>query len=162
MDSLNELIELYIGHNTSLSHSGLEIVRDFDPEMPKIFPDIHHFERDALTSDIMHMIIELSGEQADAKMFYDGSMTKLRYGTVFVSGIQYLVMDHDGKQIPADTLAKLNRTLSAIGAGKRINTMGRGGNYRAAWHLVDYGGRISMENRSSEYSVCTTVGIPLQ
>lgn len=161
MESLNELIELYIGNNATLARSGLEIVTDFDPEMPKIYPESNHWYRDAITSDIVLMIIELSGEQIDAKMF-DNSITKIRYGTVFVDGIQYLVIDHDGKQIPTDTLAKLNRTLNAIGSGKKINTMGRGGNYRAAWHLVDYGGRISIENTSGEYHVSTTVEIPLK
>ncbi|HLD18889.1 MAG TPA: hypothetical protein VJB90_02675 [Candidatus Nanoarchaeia archaeon] len=160
MESLNELIDLYLRSNTSLFLSGLDIVTDFDPTMPKIYPDINHFERDALTSDIMHLIIELSGEQADAKM-NDRSMTKLRYGTVFVDGIQYLVIDHDGNQIPADALTKLNRILSAIGAGEKISTLGRGGNYRAAYHLVDYGGSISIENTSGEYHVSTTVEIPL-
>ncbi|MBI3032892.1 hypothetical protein HYY69_05425 [Candidatus Woesearchaeota archaeon] len=162
--SLNDIIYYHVlaGHR-SFESRGLEVEFDFDPDMPSIYckdttHDLYH-----ATRDLSHMLQELTGEQLDAKIV-DRSITKLRYSTLFVDGIQVIIIEHNGKPIPDDTVVKLNRQLDEIYRTRAtVNPGGRGGNRRAAIQITSYDGKIYIQNYPTwKYSVDTTIEIPVK
>ncbi|MBI2139051.1 hypothetical protein HYU13_05660 [Candidatus Woesearchaeota archaeon] len=161
MISINEIIEFHL-QRRSLVHSdwGIRVVTDFDPQMPKIHPDISKEMLDSYP--LFGMLRELSGEQTDTRA-RDESMTVLRYSTLFDGNLQYITIDHNGKLIPVETLDELNRQLREIHKNREtVNPRGRGGNKRAAIKISELGGRIYLENyQAGDYHVGTTIEIPV-
>jgi len=156
MESLNDTIRWHIKTQDAYFQSkGLEVELDLDPDMPKIYPD---FILEG-GSYLMQMLAELSQEQFDAQIF-DKSLTKLRYSTLHVDNTQIVIIDHNGKPIPKDTLSKLNGELTLVGNGK--HRQGRvTGNVRAALQVYKGGGKIYYENHPNwEYKVEVMVQLP--
>ena len=161
MESLNDIVrrhvERYGKTNPYLSSFGVEIEFDFDPDMPAIYPD---WTSDDAPIYLSSMLAELTNEHTD--LIVDRNIfTKLRYGTLFVDNTQVIIIDHNGKHIPYETLSVLNGKLDRV-AETGHAPYGRGGNQRAASKIQPYGGRISVENRDGEYKVSTTVVIPIK
>lgn len=156
MKSLNKILEdLILGNKGYYDHYGITLEFDFDPDMPEIYPD---WQEQKSYRYILKMINELAGEQVDARL-RDSSLTKLRFGTLYVDGKQVIIIDHNGKMIPEDVLSTLNSKLDLICATREtVNPGGRGGNLRAAIQISDHGGRINIRNFPyREYKVETTV-----
>ena len=155
MESLNEIITRFVDARSYLFKSkNIEVKLDFDPHMPQVY-------RFGTPDYLLKMLLELTGEQLDAAIF-DRSLTQLRYGTLCIKGAQIVVIEHNGKPLPSETIAQLNRQLDQISQNREtVNPGGRGGNRRAAIQISPFGGRISLENHPDrEYKVETTVEIP--
>jgi len=164
MESLNNIIEDHIDiqRGGDLQRRGLEVELDLDPDMPSAFPD--SLSGEGTPKHLRNMLIELTGEQYDAKLVGDRTITKLRYSTLFVDGVQVVIIEHNGKPIPEPTINNLNMRLAEIHSEKEpVSPDRRGGNMRAATQISSYGGRIYIENHPErEYKVETTVELPLE
>ena len=159
MESLNDILRRHVEiHGRDFEHKRINVSLDLDPDIPTIYPD--QLSPEGTPEYIDRMLGELTGEQTDAHLF-DKGLTKLRYGTVFVDGVQYLIVEHNGKVVPNETLDKLNANFERIAKGE--HRQGRvTGNVRAALQAHYGNGEINMENHSDrEYKVETTVKIPL-
>ena len=155
MESLNEIITRFVDATGDfLKSKNVTVEYDFDPHMPQVY-------RFGTPDYLLKMLSELTGEQSDAAIF-DTSLTKLRYSTLSLKGVQIVVIEHNGKPLPSETIAQLNRQLDQIYINwETVNPGGRGGNRRAAIQISPFGGRISIENHPDrEYKVETTVEIP--
>lgn len=160
MESLNDIVRNYVESRSSFSKLGeLEVDFDFDPDMPSIYPN--STSDDGTPEYLSKLLSELTGEQLDAQLF-DRNLTKLRYSTLFVDGVQVIIIENNGEIIPDDTISRLNKELERIGSGGY--RQGRlTGSVRAALQARAGGGRIYIENHpESEYKVETTVEIPVK
>jgi len=162
MDSLNDILKKHIEIKAGyFLDAGVKVELDLDPDMPQIYPGLD--QRRGYPDYLRGMLLELTGEQMDART-WSNVTTKLRYSTLFVDGVQVIIIEHDGKPIPDDIITKLNRELAVIYETREtVNPGGRGGNKRAAVQISSYGGRIYIENHPDrEYKVETTVELPVK
>jgi hypothetical protein len=160
MQSLNNILTERLSRIASRFVSeDIEVEFDFDPDMPEIYSDSLDEQPKFLTPIIMGVTDEVT----DAKLS-DRTITKLRYGTLFVDDIQYLIIDHNGKTIPQGTLDELNAKLNGI-YETGMNPRGRGDNQYAAVQIRPHRGRVHLENhldKYSDYKVDTTVMLPIK
>ncbi len=160
MESLNDIIKNHVRiRSRTFQAKDLEVEFDLDSNMPKIYPDF--MSREGTPNHLSELLLELTGEQCDAKIFDEG-LTKLRYSTLYVDDTQVIIIEHNGKPIPNETLSKLNEELDQI----RIGEYRQGrltGNVRAAVQAYVGGGGISYENHPTwEYKVDATIQLPVK
>lgn len=133
MESLNEIVQRVVESNKRMfEDKGISVEFDFDPNMPKLYPDF------TLGTTLNNALAQFNLEIEDAKA------SRALYKTRYVEDIQRLVLLHNGNQIPKADLAYLNEFLKDIANGKRKWTYWKSGNRIAGQIVKKYGGRIKL------------------
>lgn len=152
MESLNDIVQRSVEANGRMfEHKGISVELDFDPNMPKLYPDF------TLGTPLHHALAQFNLEVEDAKA------SRVLYKTRYERDVQRLMVLHNGNITPQADLAHLNEFLNDIADGKREWTYWRHGNLIAGQAVKKYGGRIQLENiDESGYRVRTTMEIPVK
>ncbi len=159
MESLNDIVEEYIKMNTP-KHNGeyrrkIEIERDFDKNLPKIY-ELEIQSENKAYQNIFKAIGQLDLEYTDAEP------NRVLFQTKLDKSLQKLMIYHDGRKIPGESLNWSNKWLNRIAKDRVDWNQNRHGNLIAGQMLKSLGGNIHLENLiNNRYNVKTTIEIPL-
>ena len=150
MTNLNDCITMLIGWAFIKPYS-------ISVELKLEAQDLPDLDESTL-EDYGHIFHYLYGEVTDAKP----RPTKVRITSKLEDKIQQVLIEHNGKPIPRETLERLNYELEGCAIGEARYKVRPHGTHIAGNLLRKYGGKMTLSNiNDGDYHVQTKVEIPI-